>query len=239
MPIAFVEPTPEICCMKMRKADWFKVLGIALIFTVGLVWSYNIMKPERQLPIYNPSELDERLVDSVVQKVGRNHKVLPFSLLNQFGDTLTENNLKGKIRVVDFFFTTCPGICKDMAKEMRRLQEVFKADDEMVFLSHSVMPNTDTLEVIAAYAELQGAIKGKWYILTGDKKQIYKLARQSYFAVLDEGGTGDEDDFIHTENFVLVDKQDRIRGFYDGTSTEDVNRLIEDVTLLKSKNPSR
>lgn len=225
--------------MKMRKADWFKVLAIAVVFTAGLVWSYHIMKPERQLPIYNPSELDERLVDSSIQNVGRNHKVLPFSLLNQFGDTLTEKEVEGKIRVVDFFFTTCPGICKDMAKEMRRLQEVYKMDDKILFLSHSVTPNIDTLEVIAAYADLQGAIKGKWYILTGDKKQIYKLARQSYFAVLDEGGTGDEDDFIHTENFVLIDKKDRIRGFYDGTSAGDVDRLMEDITLLKNKSSSR
>jgi protein SCO1/2 len=225
--------------MKLNKADWLKIVGVGLVFITGLIWSYQIMKPERQLPIYNPSELDERLVDSTVQGVGRNHKVLPFALLSQQGDTLTDAEVKGKIRIVDFFFTTCPGICKDMAREIRRLQDVYEYDEDVIFLSHSVTPEIDSLPVIQAYAALQGAINGKWYILTGDKKQIYKLARQSYFAVLDEGGTGDEDDFIHTENFVLVDQQDRIRGFYDGTSREDVDRLVEDLKLLKGKSPSR
>lgn len=226
--------------MKMTKADWIKLAAVAVIFVAAFAVGYHILKPERKLPIYNPVQLDKRLVDENVRSVGRNHKVLPFTLLNQYGDSLRETDVTGKIRVVDFFFTTCPGICKDMAVQMRRLQEVYKTDDAIVLLSHSVTPETDSLEVIAEYAKLQGAIKGKWYILTGSKKAIYTLARQSYFAVLDEGGNGDEHDFIHTENFVLVDEADRIRGFYDGTSAEDTDRLIEDIAVLKKeKSPSR
>lgn len=220
--------------MKMRKSDWIKIGAILAVFIVGLTFSYQILKPKPRLPIYNPSELDSRLVDESIQRKGRGHRVLPFKLVNQFGDTITEKNLEGKIYIADFFFTTCPGICRDMAIEKRRLQEVFKDDDQIVIVSHSVTPEMDSVPVMYKYGEMQGAIKGKWQLLTGDKPQIYKLARQSYFAVMDEGGNGDEDDFIHTENFVLVDPQKRIRGFYDGTSTEAVDKLIADIAILEA-----
>ncbi|WP_417589641.1 SCO family protein [Owenweeksia hongkongensis] len=220
--------------MKMRKSDWLKIGIVLVVFIIGLTFSYQILKPKPRLPIYNPSELDSRLVDESVQRQGRGHRVLPFKLANQFGDTITEKNLEGKIYIADFFFTTCPGICKDMAIEKRRLQEVFKADDDVVIVSHSVTPEMDSVPIMHEYGEMQGAIEGKWQLLTGDKPQIYKLARQSYFAVMDEGGNGDEDDFIHTENFVLVDPQKRIRGFYDGTSAEAVDKLIADIAILKA-----
>ncbi len=229
----------EICIMKIKKADWVKLAGVGIVFIVAFAAGYQILKPSKRLPVYNPSQLDKRLVDEAVQKVGRNHRVLPFALLNQQGDTLTEKDVSGKIRIVDFFFTTCPGICKDMAVQMRRLQEEYASDEEIILLSHSVTPEQDSLPVIKAYAELQGAIEGKWHILTGSKKHIYTLARQSYFAILDEGGSGDENDFIHTENFVLVDKKGRLRGFYDGTSAEDISRLIEDMEILKEEQKSR
>ncbi len=221
--------------MKIQKSDWLKLVSVLLIFVIGLISSYYILKPERHLPVYNPSELDERLVDPELQDKGRNHRVLPFSLVNQYGDTITETQLQGKIYVADFFFTTCPGICKDMAVQKRRLQQVFAEDPQFVLVSHSVTPEIDSVPVMREYAELQGAIRGKWQLLTGDKPQIYKLARQSYFAIFDEGGQGDESDFIHTENFVLVDPSKRIRGFYDGTSEEDVDRLIEDIAILKKE----
>ena len=218
----------------MRKSDWFKIGIVLLVFIVGLTYSYQILKPKPRLPIFNPSQLDSRLVDESLQRQGRGHRVLPFQLVNQFGDTITETNLEGKIYVADFFFTTCPSICKDMAIEKRRLQEVFADNDNIVIVSHSVTPERDSLPVMHEYGEMQGAIEGKWQLLTGDKPQIYKLARQSYFAVMDEGGNGDEDDFIHTENFVLVDAQKRIRGFYDGTSAVEVDKLIADIEILES-----
>ena len=220
--------------MKMHKFDWLKIAVVLIIFGGGLIFSYQILKPKPKLPIYNPSQLDKRLVDESVRGQGRGHRVLPFQLVNQYGDTITEQNLEGKIYIADFFFTTCPGICKDMAVEKRRLQDAFKDDDQIIIVSHTVTPETDSVPVMRNYAELQGAIQGKWELLTGDKPQIYKLARQSYFAVMDEGGNGDEMDFIHTENFVLVDPNKRIRGFYDGTSREDVDRLIRDIAVLQA-----
>lgn len=221
--------------MKMHKYDWLKIGVILVIFGGGLIFSYQILKPKRQLPIYNPSQLDRRLVDESIQRKGTGHRTLPFKLVNQYGDTITEKNVEDKIFVADFFFTTCPSICRDMAVEKRRLQDVFKDDDQIMILSHTVTPEMDSVPVMYEYAQMQGAIKGKWELLTGDKPQIYQLARQSYFAVLDEGGNGDESDFIHTENFVLVDPNKRIRGFYDGTSKEDVDLLIADIAILKEE----
>ncbi len=221
--------------MKISTYDILKVGSVLLVFAVGLVASYQILKPKRVLPIYNPSQLDERLVDPSIQRKEKGHRTLPFSLTNQNGETITEQNVKGKVFVADFFFTTCPTICKDMAIQKRRLQEAFKEDDRFMLLSHTVTPEVDSVPVMKEYAEMQGAISGRWELLTGDKPQIYKLARESYFSVFDEGGNGDENDFIHTENFVLVDVQNRIRGFYDGTSAKEVDQLIEDIKLLEEE----
>lgn len=221
--------------VKLNSTDYLRIGILVLVFVVGITGSYFILKPEPRLPIYNPSELDRRLVAEDLRQVGRNHRALPFGLLNQDGDSITDQDLQGKIYVADFFFTICPDICKDMAVQKRRLQEALKDEKDFVILSHSVTPEIDSVPVIKAYAELQGAIPGKWHILTGDKPQIYNLARRSYFAIFDQGGKGDEADFIHTENFILIDKEKRIRGFYDGTSAEDIDRLIVDYQILKGE----
>ncbi len=221
--------------LKLNSTDYLRIGILVVVFIVGITGSYFILKPKERLPIYNPSELDRRLVAEDLQQIGRKHRVLPFALINQEGDSISEADTEGKIYVADFFFTVCPDICKDMAVQKRRLQEVMKDESDFLILSHSVTPEMDSVPVIKAYADLQGAIPGKWHILTGDKPQIYNLARRSYFAIFDQGGKGDEADFIHTENFILVDKQKRIRGFYDGTSEEDVNRLIADYAILKAE----
>ena len=221
--------------MKLNAADWLKIIGVLVVFTVGLIIGYQILKPKKVLPVYNPADLDRRLVAAPLQNKGSNHRILDFSLYNQFGDTITMEDVKGKILVADFFFTTCPGICKDMAVQKRRLQEVMMDEELFMQLSHSVTPVEDSVPVMFDYGKQQGAIRGRWHLLTGPKPEIYRLARESYFAIFDEGGAGDEADFIHTENFVLVDPQKRIRGFYDGTSEQDVDRLIEDYKVLKKE----
>lgn len=221
--------------MNIRPADWLKIILLAAIFIGGVTISYIILRPPERLPVFHPRHIDPRLVDEELPVSSKTHRTQAFSLVNQNGDSITEQDVQGKIVIADFFFTTCPGICKDMAAQKRRLQEALAGDDRFVLLSHSVMPKEDSVPVLRAYAELHGALPGKWHLLTGDKRQIYRLARQSYFAILDEGGSGDETDFIHTENFVLVDPQKRIRGFYDGTSAEDVDRLINDYYRLKKE----
>jgi protein SCO1/2 len=184
------------------------------------------------LPIYNPSDIDSSVVDKSVQNDSINHKVVDFSLINQNGETITQDNYKDKIYVTDFFFTRCPSICPVMTDNMGKLQSVFKNDTTVLFLSISVTPEIDSISVLRDYADKKGVIDSKWNITTGNKRHIYELARKSYFAVLNQGDGGLQD-FIHTTNFVLVDKKKQIRGIYDGTDEEEIKNLIDDINILK------
>ena len=216
----------------MNKYDFIKIGVLLSIFIIGVAAAYVILKPPPTLPIYNPSDLNPAVVDDSLEGTGRGHYVADFELLDQNGDTITPDVVEGKIYIADFFFTTCPSICIDMAKNMRMLQEEFKDEDRIIFLSHSVMPETDTVEQLKSYAEANGAIDGKWYLLTGDPQHINDLARKSYFVVKEDGTSFDEHEFIHTDNFVLVDRKKRLRGFYSGTSELEMQKLIQDVNIL-------
>lgn len=191
-------------------------------------------KPKSELPIYNPVDVNPRLVDDAVRHINRDHKVGNFELINQNGKIITQDDFKNKIYIADFFFTRCQTICPIMAVNMAELQENYINDDEIKFLSHSVTPIIDSVSVLRTYASEKGAIDGKWEITTGDKRQIYALARKSYFAVLDEGDGG-EQDFIHTEQFILIDKKGQIRGFYDGTEKNEMQRIYSDIEILKKE----
>lgn len=193
-----------------------------------------MVKPKSELPVYNPSDVNPRLVDDAVKHISRDHKVSDFKLINQNGEIITQENFENKIYVADFFFTRCQTICPVMAVNMAELQDHYKNDNEIKFLSHSVTPIMDSVPILKVYADKKGAIDGKWEITTGDKKHIYELARKSYFAVLDEGDGGDQD-FIHTEQFILIDKKKQIRGFYDGTDTKEMQRIIDDIEILKKE----
>ncbi len=217
----------------------YKMFGIVLLVLSVIIISviYSILKPVEVLPVYQPSSVNAEMVDPSIQHQKKYHTIGDFSLTNQNGETITQDNYNDKIYVADFFFTICPDICKDMAVQKRRLQDAMLAENNFVILSHSVTPIMDSVPVMKAYGELQGAIEGRWHLLTGDKKHIYDLARKSYFSIFDGGGKGDETDFIHTENFILVDPDKRIRGYYDGTSAEDVDRLMADFYILKLEYP--
>ena len=208
-----------------------RILFFLGLFLALVVIGYLIIRPSDQLPIYHPSQLDPRLVDPSLKGDAREHHIMDFTLMDQKGALVSLADVKDRIVVADFFFTTCPTICPKMTKQMVRVQEAFADEDRLMLLSHSVTPEMDSVPVLAAYADLHGANYANWRFLTGDRKVIYDLARKSYFAVLDEGDGG-PDDFVHTENFVLVDPQRRLRGFYDGTSTTDVDRLIGDIRKL-------
>ncbi|WP_111706807.1 SCO family protein [Lutibacter citreus] len=203
------------------------------VFSVIMIYAiYSLLTPDKQLPVYNPADVNPKLVDESMVHIRRNHKVSDFKLINQNGEIITQKDYEGKIYVADFFFTRCMTICPIMTTNIGKLQEVFKNDDDVMFLSHSVTPVMDSVSVLKEYAIKKGVIDGKWNITTGPKSHIYELARKSYFAVLDEGDGGLQD-FIHTENFVLVDKKRQIRGFYDGTDNEDIKRLINDIKILQ------
>ena len=194
---------------------------------------YSILKVDRVLPIYAPALVNPELVDSTIQHQKKYHKIADFSLTNQNGETITQEMYKNKIYIADFFFTTCPTICPIMTKNMAAIQKEILNDDEVMLLSHSVTPKIDSVAQLKRYAIKKGVNDKKWHLVTGDKKQIYELARKSYLAVKSVGN-GDEYDMIHTENFMLIDKERRIRGYYDGTKNEDIEQLLEDLKVLKA-----
>ena len=195
---------------------------------------YVILKPVEVLPIYQPAEVNERLVDSSIIHVAKYHKISNFKLTNQNGKEITQANYKDKIYVADFFFTTCQDICPVMTKNMYKLQEELKNDNEIFLLSHTVIPEFDTVEQLKQYAIENKVDDSKWNLVTGDKKQIYELARKSYLAV--EDSKFNEFDMIHTENFILIDKNKQIRGFYDGTNEKEIEQLLSDIQILKRQN---
>lgn len=204
---------------------------IFLVLTSLLIF-FSYWLQEEQPGIYNPSDLNPALVDPSLQGVTTNHTVSPFSLINQNGDTITEKDYEGKIYVADFFFTRCLTVCPVMTNNMEVLQQEFINNNDLKLLSISVTPEIDSVSILHDYASKNGTIDTKWNITTGNKKHIYELARKSYFAVVDEGDGGLQD-FIHTPNFVLVDKEKQIRGIYDGTKDEEIQRLIKDIRTLK------
>lgn len=210
------------------------MLSMLVFSIVGVYVFYELLTPEKKLPIYSPVDVNPRLVDASLQHVKKNHKIADFSLLNQNNEEVTQDDFKDKIYVADFFFTRCGTICPLMTSNMWEIQNAFLEDPDVLLLSHSVTPVMDSVSVLKEYAINKGVVDAKWNLVTGAKKEIYNLARKSYFAVLDEGDGGAQD-FIHTEQFILVDKKKRIRGFYDGTDPKEVQRVIDDIKLLKKE----
>ena len=224
--------------LKFFKKSIPTFIFLALFSVVVIPVFYQLLKVDEKLKIYNPADVNPRLVDFSMKHITKDHTIADFELTNQNGQKITNKNYKDKIYVADFFFTRCQTICINMAYNMSELQDFYKKDADILFLSHSVTPVIDSVAVLKEYADRKGVIDGKWNITTGAKTHIYELARKSYFAVLDEG-TGDENDFIHTEQFVLVDKEKRIRGYYDGTKKEDMEKLKKDIVLLKEEYASQ
>ena len=204
---------------------------ISIIIVVIIYRTLNVYKP---LPIYQPTMVNTELVDSTIQYKKKYHKIANFALLNQNGKTITQDNYKNKIYVADFFFTTCQTICPIMTDHMVDIQKKIINDDDIMLLSYSVTPEIDTVAQLKRYAIKKGVNDKKWNLVTGDKKQIYQLARQSYLAVK-SNGDGGSFDMIHTENFMLIDKKRQIRGFYDGTESDEIKRLLKDIKILKQE----
>jgi protein SCO1/2 len=160
------------------------------------------------------------------------HKIPEFSFINQNGKEVNNKTFKGKIYIADFFFTSCPGICPKLTKNMRAIQEAYKNQDNIMLLSHTVMPWRDSIPLLKQYAEKYHVNSEKWHLVTGDKDALYDIARNGYFADEDFTKTQDESNFIHTENFILIDKEGYIRGVYNGTLPVDVERLKRHVKIL-------
>jgi protein SCO1/2 len=208
-----------------------RVLGFLLLLATGITIAYFMIRPSDELPVYRPIDLNPLLVDSTLRRSGAEHRLLDFQLTDQLGRTVTLADTRGRVVLADFFFTTCGSICPKMTTQMERVQAAYKDEPRLLLLSHSVTPEVDSVPVLKAYADLHNADPHRWRLLTGDRRQIYMLARRSWFAVKDTGDGG-PDDFVHTENFILADTLGRLRGFYDGTNPTDVDRAIGDIAKL-------
>lgn len=208
----------------------WKLCCLFMIFCLSSMFSCT-ESSKRELPIYNPVDLNPELVDSDLQGVDQNHTVLDFQLVNQNGEEITQEDYKNSIYVVDFFFTECPSICPIMTNNMIRIQQNFFKNSDVRLLSISVTPTIDSVSVLRKYATDKGVLDAKWNVTTGSKEHIYNLARKSYFAVVEQGDGGLQD-FIHTPNFILVDKEKQIRGIYDGTDDGEILRIIDDINTL-------
>jgi protein SCO1/2 len=215
----------------------YRILFLIVFFIVGVTISYQYLKPSKKtkLPVINPIDISEEMVDPELLRIGYGHKIGNFSFLNQNGKTITQNDVKGKVFVAEYFFTTCQTICPIMNLEMQRVHEAYKKNDEVSMLSFTVNPEVDTVEQMKRYADEHNADSKQWHFLTGEKDKLYELARKSFFVLKpaeseNQGDVGS--DFIHTNNFVLVDQKMRIRGYYDGTNSKEVDRLIKDIDLL-------
>ncbi|MBT8262191.1 MAG: SCO family protein [Bacteroidia bacterium] len=213
----------------------YKFFGIVLLVLSAIIITimYQALDPKEVLPVYQPNRVSAELVDSTVQYVKKYHTITNFSLTNQNGKTVTQKDYEDKIYVADFFFTTCQTICPIMTDHMVAIQKELQNDNEVMLLSHSVTPEIDSVAQLKKYALEKGVNDNKWNLVTGNKKEIYDLARKSYLAAKDVPYS--EYDLIHTENFVLVDKKKRIRGFYDGTNPEDIEKLLDDIKVLKEE----
>lgn len=197
------------------------LVSIIVVIAIYFVYKSTIaLHKEPVLPFYGPKG-----------EAGQPHYVTDFNLVDQDSTIITQDLYKNKIYVADFFFTTCLGICPIMTEEMIRVYKAYQDNPEVLILSHTVDPEHDTPSVLKRYADNRSVNSDKWHFVTGDKKQIYDLARYSYLVDASVGDAGPLD-FVHTENFALVDKEGRIRGYYDGTDSVSVKKLIGDIALL-------
>lgn len=205
----------------------YRWLVVAAVVSIAIAYAYHLMTSTQQprlsaLPVYGHKNADST-----------DHVIKNFSLTDQFGNTVTQETFKDKIYIADFIFTTCEGICPIMSNQMERVYQKYKNVDDVMFLSHSVRPEEDSVPVLKAYADAHQVTNDHWRFVTGDRKIIYDLARTAYL-VGDSAVAGSPDDFVHTQFFALIDTDKRIRGFYDGTDSVDVNRLLSDLAALRS-----
>jgi protein SCO1 len=213
-----------------------RILALLVLFVIGVTIAYFMMLPkEKPLPVINPVDLEQEMVDPEMLRIGNGHRIGNFSFTNQYGETITQKEVAGKVYVAEYFFTTCGTICPKMNEQMQRVQLAYADNDAIRLMSFTVDPLVDTVEQMKLYADGHGAKKGQWHFLTGSKEKLYELARKSFFVLkpAEAANLGDVgSDFIHTNNFVLVDRIGRIRGYYDGTSKKEVDKLIGDIDRL-------
>ncbi|MEO9569825.1 MAG: SCO family protein [Polaribacter sp.] len=220
--------------LKNIKNSIFFIIGLLLILSCKKTNNKEITSKIDVLPFYNEASFTPKWLGTKSNELKSFHKIPDFNLINQNGKKITQKTLEGKIYVTDFFFTTCPGVCPMMTKNMNLVQEAFKNDEEILIISHSVTPKKDSVSQLKKYA-VEHNINKNWHLVTGSKKEIYNLGRKWYFVEEDLGEPKGINDFLHTENFILIDKKKHIRGIYNGLNKNSVKQLIADIKILKNE----
>jgi protein SCO1/2 len=177
----------------------------------------------------------ERTVQSLPVLINKEHRIGDFKLINQQGNKSTTEEWRGKIVVANFFFTHCPVICPKMTANLKKLQETFAGNENLMLVSFSVDPQRDSVAELKKYTERFYINENNWQLLTGSKKEIYRLARKS-FQVAATDGDGGDNDFIHSDQLILIDSKKRIRGYYEGTEKKEIAQLIRDIKKLEHEN---
>ncbi|OJJ15202.1 SCO family protein [marine bacterium AO1-C] len=209
--------------------------GIITIMVVGLVSCNSKKTKEKPLPFFNKADFTPEWIQKNDPKYAKIHTIAPFKFINQDNQAVTNQTFAGKIYVANFFFTTCGSVCPRMTENMHIIQEEFDGDEEVMMISHTVMPWVDSLPRLRKYVKRKKIDTKRWHLVTGKKDEIYQLARQSYFAEEKPGFDKDEEEFLHTEHVILVDTKGRIRGVYNGTLELEAKRLVEDIKTLKQE----
>ena len=206
---------------------------IILLVIPATIYLYFIaqLKSIPKLGYFGPRDAISKTVDGELVTDTLYHEVPEFSFINQNNQVVTSNHFEDRVYVADFFFTSCQSICPIMSSQLERVQAKYRENNLVAILSHTVDPESDSVEVLRSYATLHEALDNKWEFITGNKKEIYEIARKGYFVSASEGDGGDED-FIHSPYFVLVDTKKHLRGFYDGTDSLEVNKLLVDIDVL-------
>jgi len=224
----------------MKKYNTMKnnvLILVSLILLIGCkkLEQEKVLSRVETLPFYDEATFTPKWFANDNDSLKYFHKIADFNLINQDGETISNKTFSNKIYITDFFFTTCPGICPKMTASMMDLQKEYINDDEVMLLSHSVTPEIDSVPTLKEYALKNEIVSSKWHLVTGNRKEIYDLGRKSYFVEEDLGKEKTANDFLHTENFVLVDKNKHIRGIYNGLNSNDIIQLITDVKTLKKE----
>jgi protein SCO1/2 len=215
-----------------------RILFLAIFFLILVPIGYYYLSDQgkiKPLPVINPIDVQQEMVDPEMLRMGKGHRIGVFRFENQDGIWITNSDMKGKVSVVEYFFTTCKSICPIMNTQMQRIQRKFANEQKVRIFSFTVDPDTDTVAQMKRYASAHSAKAGQWHFLTGEKADLYNLARRSFFVLkpAEAQNLGDAgSDFIHTNNFVLVDQQLRIRGYYDGTNPKEVSLLQAHISQL-------
>ncbi len=204
---------------------------VRFYFPVMLLAVLGCMQENKKLPIYGERETVEKIVDGRTETDTIYHTIQDFAFVNQYGDTVTNRSLDGKVYVTDFFFTTCPTICPLMKKQMKMVYDAIRDKDDVAILSHTIDPRYDTPEVLRKFAGDLGVEGTQWQFVTGSKEKIYEIGQESYMVTAREDSTA-AGGYLHSGAFILVDKHRRVRGTYDGTKEAEAKKLIRDIDLL-------